>query len=1520
MKNLIPHFISEQFEKQCFEGNFQAVTMFIDISGFTAMTQALMKNGKEGAEILTEVINRVFTPSIDAIYKYNGFISTFAGDAFTAIFPTEKTSVLSAFSSALEINKIFEKIRLQKTKFGNFQLTVKIGLSVGKVDWKIIRSKKQNSYYFRGKAINNCAYSEHNCEQNEIIFDKNFYHEIHKKHDKDIEFSKKTDEFYILNKLNKTVSTNLPEHFETKADSSNSIQEHFIPKSIINLKTRGEFREIISCFISFTETSNFEKRISKIIELTDQFGGYFNKIDFGDKGGVILVLFGAPTGKEKLFKRACDFALAIRNLNFEDFKTRIGLTFGTAFAGFVGSEKRDEYTALGMTVNLSARYIMKAEWNEIFVDRYIFPQTKNNFKIDYISDIKFKGFIEKIPVYKLINKKETIQKSPYQGKLVGREKESQRLGEIIQPIYDGKFGGIVYVDGIAGIGKSRLVNELKEKGERRNGKEEKVKINWFYMPCDEILRKSFNPIINFFNGYFEQSKSNSNKANKLNFEKKLNNLIKKTESSKIKNELFRTKSIIGVLVNLYWKNSLYEQLDAKGKYENTLYSVKNFIKAESLQKPVIIELEDGHWIDPDTKKILKILTTNVQSFPFMIISACRFRDDGTEFDFGLTGVESKRINLEYLSKDGSKQLILEKLENLRVVRTQDDNSNKKDEKYQKVKTHNKLDSTLLSNRNVKSIQTPSIPSNTINLIYKKSEGNPFFIEQIILYFRENRLFDDEFNIKTEKFKIPSNINAIIIARIDRLKMELKEVIKIASVLGREFSINILSKMLMKHPIGEQLLEGEKEVIWEALTELKYIFKHALIREAVYEMQLKKELRKLHKLAAEVIEENFKDEIESYYQELVNHFEKAEISEKIMEYLEKAGDYAKENYENENAINFYNRLLQNSNIKFPISKRVDTILKKGDILKLIGKWKEAEKMFRKALRLSEEIEDKKRIAYSNGSIGWQLQLQGDYEKAREYFEKQLKISEKLGNKKEISKAIGNIGIVFSNQGKYTKAIECYEKQLKIGEELRSKKEISKAVGNMGIVFSNQGNYPKAIKCFEKQYEISEELKNKGGISKAIGNMGIVYWRQCNYPKAIEYYKKQLKISEELGNIRGILIAVGNMGSVYRNQSNYSKATECYEKQLKICEELGDKSGISIAVGNMGYIFTGQSKYSKAMECYEKNLEICEKLGNERGISIAVGNMGIVFWRQGNLTKAMECYKKKFIICEKLEDKRGISNAIGNMGIIYRNQGNYDKAVECYEKQLKIAEELGDKSGISIAVGNMGFVFSNQGIYSKAMECYKKKLKICEALEDKKGISTAIGNMGSIYQIREKYEKALKFYEKAFSIAKEYKQKWLLPHWLSGKSEILYRMGKIEDAKENNEECLRIAKELKNQEHIFKSKVRKAKIEFKIIMNYESETETKLISKKSVSNCIESLEKILQETKEKENIATLNYELWKITKEFRIKNEKLVPKAFGINKKKYRETALVIYRKLYKKTPQIEYKNRIEELEKEEETTN
>ena len=540
MNNLIPYYISEQYKNNNLKGSFKAYTMFIDISGFTKLTETLMKYKNDGAEVLTEVINIIFNPIVKNIYENGGIISTYAGDAFTAIFKIDSNFKgininQRIMNSALFINNYFKDNKTIETKYGKFKIGVKVGLSYGEVRWGIIGKGGKNTYYFKGEAIDGCTKSEHNAEKDEIILDDKIIRQL------------KIGKEHLIVKENGCFKLKLevinPESKKTKSHSHKFTKKDlqpFIFDSVINFKEKAEFREIVSVFISFDESekeSVLNEFVIELIEESYNHGGYFNKVDFGDKGGVALVLFGAPISYENNIERALNFILQIKRRTTK-LKFRVGIAYGTVYAGIMGGQERCEYTVIGDIVNLSARYMMRTEWSKFWISENIVKKVNKIYEFKKAGDFKFEGKTGKIPVYELIKKKESSELNFFEGEIVGREEELDQLGNFTDPVFKDKFAGIIYVYGEAGIGKSRLVYEFK--------KQVIDSVNWFYFPCEEILRKSFNPIIYFLKNYFNFSEENSKEQNKQNFEIQYNillsNLELKRSTEKLKDNIRTSKN------------------------------------------------------------------------------------------------------------------------------------------------------------------------------------------------------------------------------------------------------------------------------------------------------------------------------------------------------------------------------------------------------------------------------------------------------------------------------------------------------------------------------------------------------------------------------------------------------------------------------------------------------------------------------------------------------------------------------------------------------------------------------------------------------------------------------------------------------------------------------------------------------------------------------------------------------------------------------------------------------------------
>ncbi|NQV17697.1 MAG: tetratricopeptide repeat protein [Armatimonadetes bacterium] len=1214
----------------------------------------------------------------------------------------------------------------------------------------------------------------------------------------------------------------------------------------------------IKGFTSISEKLHPEKikriidRIFKVFSnVIIKYGGNIDKYE-GDK---IMALFGSKrtseTDTERAVKSGLDILNKLKQINEMlkpqniELNVRIGINTGLVTTGKVGLGREGDFTVYGDAVNLASRMESNAPLNSIMIPLKTKRLVTDVFKFESLGNIQVKGKTEPIEVYKVLGtapdkierweRSKLIKKPDY----VGRENEFKQIKEFFKNSQkqigkiDKEYKPVVIgLRGSAGLGKSRFIFEFTESIIKKHKiiNPEKLVVRGYTKSYAQSPNTLFTALLK---NYMNISDNDPKQTVEKKFEQTIAEIFEDL-SKEERQTLKKAKPILGFLLGIKYDDVRLKNPDPKSLQTEIQLSLRHFLEAiakvsNRLNFPLIIILEDLHWFDEASLNTLKVILTALNVEEKRTNKPCKNL-------FFLLSYRNEFKNLpEFGFRTQFKEFILKPL------------------------TIENSDIMILS-----MLGTIDIPEKIKNELLEKSEGNPFYIEEWIHSLIDNNVIEFinnkwQINKDITNIPIPGTLNSLILSRIDRMEDRLKSLLQKASVIGNSFLHSILEAIeitlgnektfnqVLSELINMDWLIKEKEL---EESDAKYLFKHIITCNVAYKTILNFNKKILHKLIAEFVEERFGKNKE-YFAFLANHFEKAEMKDKTIEYLEKAGDHAKENYDNEQAIELYDKLLGQ---QITTELKIDTLLKKGEILRLIGKWKDAIKIFRNALKLSQE----------------------------------------LGDKKKFSNVVGNMGSVYLKQSNYSKAMECYEEKLKISKELGDELGIARVFGSKGRIYWSKGDYFRAKECFEKQLKISEELENKGAISKAVGNMGNVYKIQSNFTKAMECYEGQLKISEELGFKNGISVAVGNMGVIHYFQGNYVKAIECIDKQLKICEELGDKKGISNAVGSMGSVYLKQGNYSKAMECYKKDLTICEELGDKKGISIVLGNMGVIYSNQGNYSKAMECHEEELKICEEQGNKRGISFAFGNMGCIHYRQDDYPKAMECYKKDLTICEDLGDKSGISNAVGNMGDVYSNQGDYSKAMECFEKKLIICEELGDKSGISGVVENMGIVYMDQGNYEKAMECYDRAINIDDEIGYKHHLPYVLSDKAECLYKMKEYRKANEINEECLKISEEMKDEEHIFFCMVLKTKIEFKTIKNEELR----------IKNCIEPLEKLLEETKNEERIAALNYELAIMNND--LNREK--------NAHRHKKKALEQYKKLFKKTTNVEYKNRIEKLEK------
>jgi class 3 adenylate cyclase len=812
MRNLIPHFIYEKFERQCERGDFRAVAMFVDVSGFTHLAEILMRYESDGAEVLADALNRIFAPPVAQVYAHGGFISSFAGDAFTALFPFDPDScsqvpspgrnraLWHAVSTAGVIREFFIQHGRLETKYGQFEMGVKIGLSLGEVTWGILGSETRHTYFFRGPAIDACAHAEAQAEAGDVIADGHIWTSIRSA--VEAQPLDVVPPYYRLTGSFPHVEDSRAVRRPAPALTRQALAP-FVLNAVLDLIAAGaqaEFRQVAAVFISFEvprSHADLSAFVTMVINTATDYGGYFNKLDFGDKGPVMLVLFGAPVAHENDLNRAADFLLTLKahmraDLNSHaPLRFRAGLTFGTVYAGLIGATEaavatgaasatgRCEFTAIGNVVNFACRLMQKADWGQILVSREVAEDP--HLAAEHIGNFAYKGFTEPQPTYRLLGL-ETDAEGFFDQPMVGRRTELAQLTAAAQPIFEGRFAGVAYIYGEPGIGKSHLAYELHQALRARGD------VVWFMGHTDQTLRQAFNPFAYFIRRYFNQLPEATPDENKARFEKRLARLIANLQDlsptdartreqvEAIVHELTRTQSILGALIGLHWSNSLYASLDAQLRYQNTLFAIKTLLVAESHFHPVVLVIEDLQWLDSASHEAITVLTREIAQSPLFVVVTSRYADDGSKPTLGVAeDVPVMRVDLNVLSPVDLQHLA-------------------------QIILGGPIDDALL------------------RLLQERTQANPFFAQQFLYYFQENGWLardpdTDTWSVKADiPDDVPTTINAILIARVDRLEQHVKNVVKGAAVLGREFDDRVLARMLQAD-VSAEVRAAVQAQIW-----------------------------------------------------------------------------------------------------------------------------------------------------------------------------------------------------------------------------------------------------------------------------------------------------------------------------------------------------------------------------------------------------------------------------------------------------------------------------------------------------------------------------------------------------------------------------------------------------------------------------------------------------------------------------------------------------------------------------------
>ena len=612
-------------------------------------------------------------------------------------------------------------------------------------------------------------------------------------------------------------------------------------------------------------TSRIFSDISKIVA---NYDGFIEKY----AGDAVMAIFGVPKVHEddpiraikaarEIHQLVDSISPAVENKIGQSISMHTGINTGLVVTGEV-NVARGTHGVAGDTINLASRLSNLAKPGEILIDGDTCRQAKAHFAFERLKPIKVKGKTHAISLFRVRAGKEKVRRRgiAIQGissPLIGLDAEFMAIKGCMNRVLDGQ-GGILLVIGEAGLGKSRLMTEIQnhfsKEGRgtyltRLEGRTLSYGQGISYWPFQEILRQYAG--INEDDNDIEASQKFVSRITEL-FAADTNEIL----------------PYLASLLTLHQKKEYSTQvknLDGEAMARHVFLSSRRFFERVSQNQPLVLVFEDLHWADKSSMLLLEHLLPLVSQVPLLIcgisrtdpkIPATRLREAAIK-DYETRYTE---IHLTPLSKGEIAQLM----------------------------------------RNLLEIE--NLPPRMVEMIVRKSEGNPFFLEEIMRSLIDRRGVERDPSTGQwratsviETITIPDTIQGVIAARVDRLDKELKQVLRSASVIGRRFLYRVL------HAIEQTVQEMDgyldalqaMELIREKqrIPEVEYIFKHALVQEVTYESILLQKRRELHAQVAHAIETLFSNRLEEFYSMLAHHYAQAEVWEKAQKYLLEAGDQA-----------------------------------------------------------------------------------------------------------------------------------------------------------------------------------------------------------------------------------------------------------------------------------------------------------------------------------------------------------------------------------------------------------------------------------------------------------------------------------------------------------------------------------------------------------------------------------------------------------------------------------------------------
>ena len=978
--------------------------------------------------------------------------------------------------------------------------------------------------------------------------------------------------------------------------------------------------------------------LERMMEAVHRYEGTVNQV----MGDGIMALFGAPLAHEDHAVRACYAALRmqetvgrygeqIRKTEGISVRIRIGLNSGEVVVRSIGSDLKLDYTAVGQTTHLAARMEQMADPGSILVAPSTLRLAEGAVQVAALGPRPIKGLDVTVEVSELVGaaaRSKLRAETEQLSPFIGRVAELERLHALLELARAGR-GQVAAVSAEAGVGKTRLVHEFLRSAKTQTWRVLEGRSQSYERAA------SYRPIIELLRSYFELDTLDP--ASRVS--EKIAATIRELDPT-----LTDVVAPILSLLDVLPSDDPFRALDARERHEQVVGALTHVFLAESERQPLVLVLENLQWVDSETRAFLDSLLDQVPTARIVLIVDYR-----PEYEHDWAGRSGfNHLPIEPLSPPATDQL---------------------------------LRGVLGEHRSLKSLR---------ELLVQRSNGNPFFLEEIVRTLVETKRLAGErgayrLDGELKTLQVPATVQAVLAARIDRLPHDEKLLLQSSAVIGSDVPQALLEAIVdvPVESVGRALASLQSAgFVYEAslFPDVVYRFRSALTRDVAYASLLRDQRRVMHARIVGAIERLYHDRRTSHIDQLAFHASRGEVWVKALIYNRLVGGRAVLHAANGEAVDAFQDALaalkRLPETRETTEQAIDLRLDLRPPLLQLGRLDDVLRVSREAERLASDLGDEARLARVYTYLINYHYLKGETKQAIEYGQRCLEVGRAIGDAALQGLARQYMGQSYHAQGDYERAERALRENIETTAGDQATISYVASCGWLAFSLADRGAFDAANSYLAEAQRAAETTQHAYSRLIAWTLIGLVWIRRGRLARAVLPLERGLEACRRKHLTVWLPIPLSLLGLAFVRMGHLHEGLRLLEDSVALSRELGIRAYLAAWLVNLAEGFLLDGQHERALETARQALDMAREHGERAHEAQALQVLGDIAARAEfpDATEALARYEEARRLAGELGLRPLFASCLLSLGALAAQTGDMETAALRRSQARRTFDEL------------------------------------------------------------------------------------------------------------------------------------------------------------------------------------------------------------------------------------------------------